>query len=96
MLVEMKGKFLEETNTFNYLFFIHSAFSNPQLMQRQQQQQHRSQWQPSLQDQQAFQGASMGDWGKSQQYRGPPKGPSSLNHPPPPPHASFGGYRPYM
>jgi len=76
-----------------------SAFSHPQIMQRQQQQQQqqqRSQWQQSLQDQQAFQGASMSDWGKPQQFRGPPKGPSSLNHPPPPPHASFGGYRPYM
>lgn len=64
------------------------------MMQRHQHQ--RSHWQANIPDQQAFQGASMGDWGKPQQYRGPSKGPSSLNQPPPPPHASFGGYRPYM
>jgi hypothetical protein len=62
-------------------------------MQRQQQT-NRSQWQPSSHDQQGFQ-PSMNDWGKSQQYRGTSKPPPSLNHPPPP-HASFGSYRPYM
>ncbi|CAF3666824.1 unnamed protein product [Rotaria socialis] len=72
-----------------------SAFSNPQLLhQMHRQQANRSQWQPSLHDQQGFQ-SSMNDWGKPHQYRGTSKLPASLNHPPPP-HASFGGYRPYM
>jgi hypothetical protein len=82
------------------MYFLSSAFSNPQLMhhyQRQQQQQqqqqqqssNRSQWQQgSLHDQQGFQ-PPMNDWAKQQQYRGTSK--------PPPPHPSFGGsYRPYM
>jgi hypothetical protein len=75
---------------------IFSAFSNPQLLHHMQRQQpsNRSQWQSPLHDQQCFQ-PSMNDWGKSQQYRGTSKPPQSLNHPPPP-HASFGGYRPYM
>ncbi len=72
-----------------------SAFSNPQLLhQMHRQQQNRSQWQQLLHDPQSFQ-PSMNDWGKQQQFRGASKLPTSLNHPPPP-HASFGGYRPYM
>ncbi|CAF1057548.1 unnamed protein product [Adineta ricciae] len=73
-----------------------SAFSNPQLLHHmsRQPQANRSQWQQgSLQDQQGFH-PSMNDWGKPQQYRGPSKPPSSLNHPSQ--HASFGNYRPYM
>jgi hypothetical protein len=81
------------------MYFLSSAFSNPQLMhhyqrqqqqqQQQQQQSNRSQWQQgSLHDQQGFQ-PPMNDWAKQQQYRGTSK--------PPPPHPSFGGsYRPYM
>ena len=102
MPVEWKGRGTLVFSLQSPLWYS-SAFSNPQMlhhMQRQQQQQqqqqsNRSQWQPSLHDQQNFQ-PSMNDWGKPQQYRGTAKPPSSLNHPPPPPHASFGGYRPYM
>ncbi|CAF0792664.1 unnamed protein product [Rotaria sordida] len=73
-----------------------SAFSNPQLLHHMHRQQaNRSQWQQTLHDQQGFP-TSMNDWGKPHQYRGTSKLPPSLNHPPPPPHASFGGYRPYM
>ncbi|CAF0993196.1 unnamed protein product [Rotaria sp. Silwood1] len=72
-----------------------SAFSNPQLLHHMHRQQaNRSQWQQSLHDQQGFQ-PSMNDWVKPHQYRGTSKLQPSLNHPPPP-HASFGGYRPYM
>ncbi|CAF3526262.1 unnamed protein product [Rotaria sp. Silwood1] len=78
------------------LFFLNfSAFSNPQLLHHMHRQQaNRSQWQQSLHDQQGFQ-PSMNDWVKPHQYRGTSKLQPSLNHPPPP-HASFGGYRPYM
>lgn len=72
-----------------------SAFSNPQMLHHMHRQQgNRSQWQQPLHDQQGFQ-STMNDWGKQHQYRGTSKLPPSLNHPPPP-HASFGGYRPYM
>lgn len=64
-------------------------------MMHMQRQQHamRSQWQQSLHDPQMF-GSSMNDWNKGQQYRAASKPSPSLNHPPP--HAAFGGYRPYM
>jgi hypothetical protein len=106
MLVEEKGKKTkQEIDLLFYLFeliknkiIFFSAFSNPQShhhMQRQPQaNRSQSQWQQSFHDQQGFQ-PSMNDWGKQQQYRGTSKPPPSLNHPPPS-HASFGSYRPYM